>query len=190
MNIGEKLKEIRINRGYSQVEVAESIGISRYLISKYENNICIPRGKVLISLANLYKINIDYLLDTNKNSSLIDYYGDILDASSKSKINPFMLDINNEYFAILSNFENHFGINKGDMLIFARNCCEFHEKIVLVSYLSTEVLLGFLWAKNGEKMLQVKDNKSPIDISDDKKYKILGYLVKSIREYGNTNDWF
>ena len=59
MKLGEKLKEIRINRGYSQQDAAESVGVSRYLISKYENNISIPRGKTLLALARFYKVNVD-----------------------------------------------------------------------------------------------------------------------------------
>lgn len=188
MKLGDRLKEIRTNRGMSQEEVAENIGISRYLISKYENNICIPRGKVLLDLAKVYHVNTDYLLNYDNGNNLIDFYTDILDNSTKSKINPFLLDGNNQYFAIFSNFENQLGINNGDMLVFARNCCDFRNKTVLASNLSRKLFLGFLWAKNGVKMLSIKNDQPPIDISDDKEYEILGYLVKSIRDYGGEND--
>ena len=99
MRLGDKLKEIRMNRGYSQQDAAEMVGVSRYLISKYENNISIPRGKTLLGLARFYKVNVDYLLNDSK-ETLIDYYSDILDESTKSKINPFLLDDKNKYFSI------------------------------------------------------------------------------------------
>lgn len=188
MALGDRLKEIRCNRGLSQEEVSEKIGISRYLISKYENNVCIPRGKVLLDLAKLYHINTDYLLNDENDNNLIDFYTNILDNSTKSKINPFLLDNNNQYFAIFSNFENQVGINNGDMLVFARKCCDFRNKVVLVSNLSSQFFLGFLWAKNGAKMLSIKNDQTPIDISNENEYKIWGYLVKSIRDYGGEND--
>lgn len=187
MRLGDKLKEIRMNRGYSQQDAAEMVGVSRYLISKYENNISIPRGKTLLGLARIYKVNVDYLLNDSK-ETLIDYYSDILDDSTKSKINPFLLDDKNEYFSILSDFDNIQGINKNDILIFARYSAQINEKLVLVKYLSDQVLLGFLWAKNGTKMLSIKNNQSPIDISNEKEYKILGYLVKSIHDFGGEDD--
>ena len=99
-----------------------------------------------------------------------------------------MLDNNDDYFSILSDFDNIDGINRNDLLIFARSNAPINEKLVLVRYLSNQVLLGFLWAKNGVKMLSIKNNQSPIDISNEKEYQILGYLVKSVRDFGGEND--
>ena len=88
----------------------------------------------------------------------------------------------------MSDFDNIQGISKNDILIFARYSTQINEKLVLVKYLSNQVLLGFLWAKNGTKMLSIKNNQSPIDISNENEYKILGYLVKSIHDFGGEDD--
>ena len=42
MNIGNKIRELRKQRGITQEQLAESIGISFQAVSKWENNIALP----------------------------------------------------------------------------------------------------------------------------------------------------
>lgn len=48
MTIGERIKNSRIKRGFSQVELADKVGISKQTLYKYEHNIVtnIPSDKV------------------------------------------------------------------------------------------------------------------------------------------------
>lgn len=43
MTIGEKIKELRINKGLKQSELAEKAGVSRVAIGNYERNARQPR---------------------------------------------------------------------------------------------------------------------------------------------------
>jgi len=56
-----KLKEIRLNRGFTQTEVAKKIGIAQVTYCNYENGNREPDINTLIKLADLFKVSIDEL---------------------------------------------------------------------------------------------------------------------------------
>lgn len=68
----EKLRDIRTYFGYSQREVAEAIGVKRNLYTEWEIYRTIIPIKHLVSLANFYKFNIDYLLGLTEHQKFID----------------------------------------------------------------------------------------------------------------------
>ena len=69
MNFGEKIKELRKKRGFSQAELAEKIGVTQKTICNYENGTRFPKGqKIINGFADIFDVSIDYLLnDTDIN---------------------------------------------------------------------------------------------------------------------------
>ena len=65
-DLGTRLKEARKEKGYTQDHVAAIIGVSRPAISSYERNAVDPPLTILRSLADLYGVSLDYLLDMDK----------------------------------------------------------------------------------------------------------------------------
>lgn len=63
MNIGSKIKELRKQRGITQEQLAESIGISFQAVSKWENNIALPDITLAPLLASYFGISMDELFD-------------------------------------------------------------------------------------------------------------------------------
>ncbi len=63
MNIGNKIKELRKNRGITQEELANSINISFQAVSKWENNICLPDITMAPILASYFGVSMDELFD-------------------------------------------------------------------------------------------------------------------------------
>ena len=61
-SLGEILKEYRINCKMTQEFVAESLGVSRQAVSKWENGVSDPSTSNLIALAKLYKISAEELI--------------------------------------------------------------------------------------------------------------------------------
>ena len=59
--LGKQLKFIREQRGYSQAQIAESLGTTRQTISNWENDKTILDSASLIRLADFYQISIDEL---------------------------------------------------------------------------------------------------------------------------------
>ncbi len=58
----ERLKELRQDRKVGQVELAKSIGVSKGVISLWENGLREPTMSSLISLAAFFEVSIDYLV--------------------------------------------------------------------------------------------------------------------------------
>ena len=58
----ERLKEMRINCGYSQRTAAKLLEVSPSIISGYETGERTPSVEVLLALSNLYRCSTDYLL--------------------------------------------------------------------------------------------------------------------------------
>ena len=71
MSLGDvmqnRLRELRKNRGYTQISLQMQTGIEQALLSKFENGDRIPPTETLVRLAEFYDVSIDYILfRTNK----------------------------------------------------------------------------------------------------------------------------
>ena len=65
MNIGNKIRELRKQRGITQEQLAESIGISFQDVSKWKNNIALPDITLVPVLASYFGVSMDELFDFN-----------------------------------------------------------------------------------------------------------------------------
>lgn len=63
MPLGERLKALRNQIGFSQEMVAERVGVSRQAVTKWESGQTIPTGENLAALAELYAISLDELME-------------------------------------------------------------------------------------------------------------------------------
>ena len=61
-NLGEKIKQIRTEKGLSQPQLANEVGVSKGIISIWENNINEPKATYLKNLAMVLDVSADYLL--------------------------------------------------------------------------------------------------------------------------------
>ena len=62
MEIGQKLRNKRLEYGFSQEVLAEKIGVSRQTISSWENDRSYPDIGSILKLSDLYEISLDELL--------------------------------------------------------------------------------------------------------------------------------
>ena len=66
MSLGDdmknRLRQLRINKGYTQVALQMHTGIEQALLSKFETGERIPPTETLLLLANFYDVSIDYIL--------------------------------------------------------------------------------------------------------------------------------
>lgn len=58
---GERLKELRLEKGLGQVALAKELGVGKSVISLWENGQCEPTLGNLIRLAKYFDVSIDYL---------------------------------------------------------------------------------------------------------------------------------
>ena len=58
----ENIRNLRIDKGYTQKQIGEYLGISQNTYSQYEIGVLNYPVDVLIKLADFYNVSIDYLL--------------------------------------------------------------------------------------------------------------------------------
>lgn len=62
MTLSEKILRLRSQKGLSQLELAEQLGVSRQSVSKWETGQSVPDLDKLIKLADLFGVNVDELV--------------------------------------------------------------------------------------------------------------------------------
>ncbi len=65
-SFGEKLKELRCERGIGQIQLAKDIEVGKSIISLWELDRCEPTLSNLIKLAEYFGVTIDYLAGIDK----------------------------------------------------------------------------------------------------------------------------
>ncbi len=68
--MGQKIKQLRTQRNISQIALAKQLGVSKSVISSYENDIHYPPYDVLLQIARLFGVSTDYLLGASGNRSI------------------------------------------------------------------------------------------------------------------------
>lgn len=58
----ENIRSIRIDKGYTQIQIAERLGISQNTYSQYEIGILNYPVDAVVKLADFYGVSTDYLL--------------------------------------------------------------------------------------------------------------------------------
>lgn len=69
MSFGEKLFQLRSERGIFQKEIAEFLSVSVGTISNYENGVHSPDLETLCKLAGYFHVTTDFMLELTENST-------------------------------------------------------------------------------------------------------------------------
>lgn len=62
MTLNENIKQLRLARNLSQVDLAKSLGVTKQSISNWENNNIQPSIDMLIRLAQFFSVSTDCML--------------------------------------------------------------------------------------------------------------------------------
>ena len=101
MTIGEKINQLRKEKGWSQAKLAQKLDINTRNISLYESGKSIPSSDTVHKLAALFNISIDYLFNDEpqnlasvgiKDKSLVPLFEEIdkMDEKEKEAIKVFV----------------------------------------------------------------------------------------------------
>lgn len=61
-NFSQRFKELRLEKKLGQVETAEFLGVSKGIVSLWENGLREPNMSSLILIAKKFGVSIDYLV--------------------------------------------------------------------------------------------------------------------------------
>lgn len=70
--IGQFLKELRKEKGITQEQLSEILGISSRSISRWENGINMPDFDLVIEITKYFEISVDEFLDGRRKNKMID----------------------------------------------------------------------------------------------------------------------
>lgn len=102
MILGDKILQLRKNKGWSQEELAEKCGVSRQSVSKWEGGVSIPDlGKILL-LSQLFDVTTDYLLkDELESPDMESGFGIVAEPKVEEELRPVVsLDEANTFMAL------------------------------------------------------------------------------------------
>ena len=66
MNFGERLKEIRTKKGFSQKRLAAKLFVTRSTVARWENGSRLPDVKTISNLADILGVSVDTLLSAEQ----------------------------------------------------------------------------------------------------------------------------
>jgi len=70
VNLGERLRTLRLEKHLTQTEISKCIGVSKAMISSYELESRSPSYEILIKIASFFGVTTDFLLGIEKSRSL------------------------------------------------------------------------------------------------------------------------
>ena len=62
----KRVKELRLERGYSQEELGRLLGVKKQTVTHWEAGNNYPNSDTLVKMANLLDVSTDYLLGINR----------------------------------------------------------------------------------------------------------------------------
>lgn len=69
-DFGTVLQKLRRNQNLTQAELGMRVGLSKAVVSKYENGMGFPTFDVLIRIADYFGVTTDYLLGVAKGKTI------------------------------------------------------------------------------------------------------------------------
>lgn len=94
-DLGSRIQELRKESKYSQVELAELIGISKSQVIRYENKGAQPPADTLNKIADLFGTSVDFLINGNtqekakatlKSNALLQQFKDVENLPEEEQI--------------------------------------------------------------------------------------------------------
>ena len=62
VDFGHRLKELRVQAGMTQLQLAQRMGVTKSVVSFYELQERTPSPDILVKLSGIFKVSTDYLL--------------------------------------------------------------------------------------------------------------------------------
>ncbi|QDR79232.1 helix-turn-helix domain-containing protein [Sporomusa termitida] len=199
MSLGSKLRGARLAKGLSQIEVKRITGINNKTLSNYENSVSSPDPGTLKSLAELYEVTTDYLLDRNIATQEISTYreqykkapilasipcGRTL-AEQQDKLGEMLLPpgipAGEYYYLFASGDSMEPTIYAGDMVLVHITTTIINGKVYAVR-VDNETTLKRVFRYNDRVELVPDNPKHPRQIYSSKQLFVNGQLIKIMRD--------
>lgn len=68
--LNERIRLLRMEKGISQIQLADALGVTKQSISNWENDNIQPSIEMLVKLSKFFDVSTDYLLGLDEKRSL------------------------------------------------------------------------------------------------------------------------
>lgn len=68
--LSKKIYELRLSFGWTQVQLAQKLGITKQTVSNWENDNIQPSIDMLVKLSKIFNVSTDYLLGLTPTNSI------------------------------------------------------------------------------------------------------------------------
>ena len=183
---GEKLRKLRINKGMTQQDLADRLGLTKAVVSTYEQGIHMPSLVTLTQIAQLFEVTTDYLLsvgDEHLRERTGDFAGDDdgVDTEKVKRLSERLMGIGKQIRELreergLSRQELASGLKLSTMAI-----GKYERDIMAPSY-GTLMDMARFFNVSTEKLLGIETGRI-VDISElsDDKRELVRDLVRGMR---------
>ncbi|SHF11428.1 Transcriptional regulator, contains XRE-family HTH domain [Caldanaerobius fijiensis DSM 17918] len=106
MNIGEKIKKLRLQKMLTQEQLAYALGVSVQSVSRWESGVNYPDITMLPLIAKLFNVTTDYLLDVEgeKNTAKLLKTVETIEVQSKKEAEELLAKFKAERFPVLKDY--------------------------------------------------------------------------------------
>ena len=105
--IGEKIRVLRIKRGYSQAQLADIMNLKRSAISNYEQGIREPDLDTVEAFADFFQVSIADLIGRDETDYLHGKISSITEQSKDDSVQTVLHDNHDEYWQIREDFRRN-----------------------------------------------------------------------------------
>lgn len=193
MTTGQRLKELRTAKGWTQQKVANYCNLKRASYSNYETDTINPSVQVLVLLSTLFNVSLDYLTckDNQKNNKEtlptdVEKYEDVplIDIDTLSYLRNIQTPIEKLLqgkhmycYSPINSIENR--IRKNDLLFIQQSIAPKNGDIILARKGATsEFILGCIYRTDNKLLLYSNDLYKKFIILN-KTYTIIG-IIKEV----------
>lgn len=196
---------LRKEKGLSQAELAEKLGVRKTTISNYETGYSTPDRRMLLLLAELFDVSVDFLLGVGDNDTSLEepffnlqpipVVGEVR-AGNPTFAQEEILDYlyvprdfvkGYDYFGLVVNGDsmNMARLLPGDVLLVRRQTTADNGDIVIASFGGEEATVKRYY-QNGERVILRPESSNPtylpieVDLSTDADFVILGKVVRAV----------
>lgn len=202
--VHNRIKQLRTDKGITQVEFARAIGIAKNTASQYENGQRTPDLETIKKIAKYFRVSTDYLLGqsdaknvriethTQKKNKLIPVLGvvkagypafaqeDIIDYE---ELSDEMAQDENEYFALQVEGNSMIPtLSQGDTVIIKRQCTVNNMSIAVVLIGDNATIKRVKQTQDGIMLIPDNNLYEPMFYSnsqiEDEPIRILGKVVE------------
>ena len=96
----ERLKSLRKKCGYTQVSLAETLGVSKGTVAMWETGKRTPDFETLIRLSDLFDVRTDYILGKSNDSSSAKLSDDDIEQLGRWELESVYTDLKKKYLSL------------------------------------------------------------------------------------------